>query len=217
MTTGIYEIVNKVNGKTYIGSSVDIEKRWKNHLYQLKRNKHHSKHLQNAYNKHGRENFDFRILEHTAIGNMLVREQFHMDDRKSYSPDLGYNICPSAGNRLGVKASDETKKKISERKKARGDWKGNKNPGYGIHNFGEDSARWGMTHTAESRERISENHHDVSGENNPNARLTMKKAREIRNLFRTKQNTTLELAEMFSISRGQVYMILQNKCWSENV
>jgi len=31
MISGIYKITNKVNGKVYIGQSVDIERRWKEH------------------------------------------------------------------------------------------------------------------------------------------------------------------------------------------
>ena len=38
--SGIYEIINLVNGKSYIGSSVDIRKRKWEHLHALRKNKH---------------------------------------------------------------------------------------------------------------------------------------------------------------------------------
>ena len=32
MTCGIYKIENKINGKVYIGQSIEIERRWQKHL-----------------------------------------------------------------------------------------------------------------------------------------------------------------------------------------
>lgn len=45
---GIYAIHNKINGKFYIGQSVNIQYRWKQHKNALKSNKHENKHLQSA-------------------------------------------------------------------------------------------------------------------------------------------------------------------------
>lgn len=45
---GIYKIENKVNGKVYIGQSIDIKIRWYNHRKELNGNRHHNEHLQNA-------------------------------------------------------------------------------------------------------------------------------------------------------------------------
>ena len=49
---GIYKIENKVNGKVYIGQSVNIKKRWKQHKYELNSNNHVNKHLQASWNKY---------------------------------------------------------------------------------------------------------------------------------------------------------------------
>ena len=46
---GIYKIENKVNGKVYIGQSIDIEKRWKNHISYLNKGIHRNKHLSQSY------------------------------------------------------------------------------------------------------------------------------------------------------------------------
>ena len=43
---GIYKIENKVNGKVYIGQSIDIEKRWKEHISCLNNRTHHNDYLQ---------------------------------------------------------------------------------------------------------------------------------------------------------------------------
>lgn len=60
---GIYKISNKINGKVYIGESLDIEKRWAEHISSLDNNKHHSYKLQSDWARFGKDNFDFVIVE----------------------------------------------------------------------------------------------------------------------------------------------------------
>lgn len=103
---GIYKIKNIITGKFYIGSSLEIKQRWQRHLKDLENNKHHSIILQRAWNKYGKENFIFEILEECSIENLLILEQEYLDN---YLPV--YNICPNAGNSYGRKDSIETKMK----------------------------------------------------------------------------------------------------------
>lgn len=63
MSSGIYKIVNNVNGKVYIGSTKNFDKRKQQHFYTLSQKKHHSPKLQRSYNKHGKESFEFQIVE----------------------------------------------------------------------------------------------------------------------------------------------------------
>ena len=111
--SGIYQIYNKINNKSYIGSSVRLNKRWKRHLTDLKCNVHHSLALQRAHNKYGCDNFEFLILEYCENEQLLEREQYYLDSLK---PE--YNICKIAGNCLGIKQSEETveKRKIANSK-----------------------------------------------------------------------------------------------------
>ena len=60
--TGIYQIVNLIDGKRYIGSSSNLKNRLNEHNRCLNKNCHHSKYLQNAYKKYGTGNFKFEIL-----------------------------------------------------------------------------------------------------------------------------------------------------------
>lgn len=113
--SGIYRIRNLKNHKIYIGSSYDIEKRWYVHKNKLINNKHHSCHLQNAWDKHGEKNFAFEIWEEVQNTDLLlIREQFWMDYFESYSGEKGYNIRPTAGSNLGHKATFITKQKMSK-------------------------------------------------------------------------------------------------------
>lgn len=108
--SGVYKITNKENGHFYIGSSVDIHKRWYKHRWQL--NKHNSNNIvfQKAWEKYGEEAFDFSILLICDRENTAMYEQVYLD---YYKPK--YNIaldalCPNKGKPL----SEEHKRKIGE-------------------------------------------------------------------------------------------------------
>ena len=71
MTGYIYEIVNLVNNKKYIGQTINPINREKQHFTSLQNNKHWNKHLQRSFNKYGEENFDFFIIDSTNNLNEL--------------------------------------------------------------------------------------------------------------------------------------------------
>lgn len=75
MNSGIYKITNSINKKCYIGSSVDLKKRRYEHFSSLSKNKHTNPHLQRSYNKHGKDNFSFEILELCDIRDLKIIEQ----------------------------------------------------------------------------------------------------------------------------------------------
>lgn len=79
---GIYAIVNVVNDNKYIGQAANIGKRWYQHKIQLKSNCHFNQYLQNAYNKYGKANFSFIVLEYceSSLKYLLnEREQYWID------------------------------------------------------------------------------------------------------------------------------------------
>lgn len=95
MTCGIYKIENIENNKSYIGSSKDIEGRWKRHNYELSRDKHHSLKLQRAWNKANNPTmFLFTIIEECEQSQLLTKEQYWIDSYNSYYK--GYNCCKYA-------------------------------------------------------------------------------------------------------------------------
>jgi group I intron endonuclease len=112
--TGIYQIINKINGKRYIGSSKDLTKRKKDHFRLLRKNKHHGILLQYAYNKYGEHNFIFEIILFCEITDLLYYEQKFLD---TYSKSKLYNTCRIAGSTLGIKHSEEANRAKSERQK----------------------------------------------------------------------------------------------------
>lgn len=109
---GIYKIENKINKKVYIGSSKNVEKRWATHLSELRNNKHHSYHLQQAWNKYGQDSFEFSIIEILDNEFLLIeKEQYWIDKYASYNCKLGYNISNCANRpamRKGFNRSEFT-------------------------------------------------------------------------------------------------------------
>jgi group I intron endonuclease len=109
--SGIYKIINMVNGKFYIGSAVNFQRRFYIHKNQLNLQKHRNSKLQRAWNKYGGAAFEFVAVEEVLNREQLIAtEQSWLDLLR---PDLnGYNICKVATSRLGVKASEETKSRM---------------------------------------------------------------------------------------------------------
>jgi group I intron endonuclease len=85
--SGIYCIVNTNNQKKYVGSSKNIYQRLQKHRAYLRKNMHENRKLQNSWNKHGEDNFQYFILEFCFEEQLLEREQFYIDMLKPW-----YNI-----------------------------------------------------------------------------------------------------------------------------
>jgi len=111
----VYSIKNKINNKIYIGSATNLTNRWSRHKSDLIQKHHHSVHLQRAWDKHGEQAFEFSILEEILESqDLIAREQHYIDLYKSYNPELGYNMSPTAGSCLGVIHTEEACKNMSK-------------------------------------------------------------------------------------------------------
>lgn len=122
--TGIYAI-SSPSGKLYIGSAGSLKSRKRTHLWALRKNRHHSKRLQGAWNKYGDENIVFKPLVVCRRCDLLFYEQLFIDALKP-----SYNVRPLAGRTAGAKMpqvaeanrrriwTDEARKKHSEILKA---------------------------------------------------------------------------------------------------
>jgi group I intron endonuclease len=105
---GIYRIRNSITNDIYIGSSINIKDRFSCHKSFLNKNKHHSIILQRAWKKYGPDNFYFETIEECLKENLIIREQYYLDQIKPK-----YNISPCARNCLGIKHSLESNLKKS--------------------------------------------------------------------------------------------------------
>jgi group I intron endonuclease len=112
MTVGIYQILNTATGKSYVGSSVCIARRFSKHKALLRSGKHVNAKLQASWNKHGESVFVFSALEYCDEGMLDAREQAWM--QKLNAVKQGYNINPVAGSNRGYKHTEESKLLISK-------------------------------------------------------------------------------------------------------
>lgn len=192
---GIYAIINRINGKQYIGSTVNINKRLIEHRYGLNANRHFNQHLQRAWNKYGEEAFEFKVLKTCLINELLDIEQDWIDNEENL-----YNICPSAHSTLGRELTEEHKKKISQtnmghpvtdkmRKKFKQNYASNDKIKEYIQSKKGDSEYWesigftwkGKKHSEESKKKMSKSAKGRTSPNkgkpiHPNAKAALLKA-----------------------------------------
>lgn len=194
MNSGIYKIVNTLNGKVYVGSAKDFQKRWKRHFNDLEKQQHSSIKLQRSYNKHGKDVFVCEIIEEIPYekDKILEREQYWIDTLNS--KENGYNIADASfgdyltNHPLREEIITKIKKtihdKISamsvEERKEKWSRSGDKNGMYGRHrteeekrhlseiNKGKPGVFKGKHHSEEAKRKMSESKQGkCTGENNP--------------------------------------------------
>jgi group I intron endonuclease len=107
---GIYKITCLPTSKVYVGSSVDLNKRNRDHWSYLARNKHTNPYLQSAWNKYGESAFVFEIIELIDRQMLLERETFWIDALRASDNEFGFNMEPNATSPVH---SEETRRKIS--------------------------------------------------------------------------------------------------------
>lgn len=115
---GIYQIRCLYTGKCYIGSSEQIGNRWRQHLKALESNTHVNAKLQNAWNKYGKDQFEFTVLLEVTDGtDLLAYEQLYLDGQHPT-----FNIAEKAGkppSAVGRIRSAAWKAQVQQTKKER--------------------------------------------------------------------------------------------------
>ena len=165
-SSGIYCFENNINGKKYIGKSINLRKRIRDHINQLVLGKDECSYLQNAWIKQGEDNFSIYILEECDFEILSDREIFYIEILKSKRPE-GYNLTDGGDGSFGFKHSDETKEHLSKIRK--GKYSGENSPLYGKH-LSEDTKnklsiiRTGSKHSEKTKSLLSflngeENHY----------------------------------------------------------
>jgi|SRR5699024_11081385 len=104
---GVYKITNKINGKMYIGASIDIDRRKSEHFKPFRVNSFKDRlPLYHAIDKHGRENFDLEVLEETTIEELDEREEHYI--KKFNTVENGYNVVSTSHNMHDEEYTKET-------------------------------------------------------------------------------------------------------------
>jgi len=107
--SGVYVWTNKVNGKSYVGSSTNLTIRFNCYFNKSRLGLGSGKHMliNKALLKHGHSNFRLEILEYCDKDKAIIREQYYLD---KLNPE--YNILKIAGSCFGHKHSEESKAKM---------------------------------------------------------------------------------------------------------
>ncbi len=191
---------NSMNSCLYIGSSTNIKKRiFEAHIPQLDGQYHCNEKIQNAWNKYGKDNFVFFILEQCEETNLLKREQSWIDYYKdNFGEKILYNISDEAGRPL---LSEEDRYKISLSRK--GMWDGEKNPMYKSERNGERNPFFNKTHSEKTKRIISEKAKDRFRQNGipwkgkKHSEETKQKLREAHLGMKHTEQTKIKLSKFF--------------------
>ena len=183
--SGVYLIKNIVNGKVYVGSAKRLIERVSLHKHLLKNDKHHSIHLQRAWNRYGENVFIFGVLEIIKDNqDLIVVEQKYIDEYQSFNDVFGYNICPKAKNNLGSKHT----KGIDEKRKRM---------------LGNGNNFYNKKHTEDAKYRI--------GLNNHQRKLSDDDVNNIRIEYKTTDIKQSVLAKKYNIHPSHISDIINNK------
>lgn len=90
--TGIYKITNKITNKAYIGQSIQIEERFKEHKNPINWQREKGKKLYQDFIKFGLNNFVFEVLEECEVYLLNEKEQYWISYYNTYPNQ--YNMTP---------------------------------------------------------------------------------------------------------------------------
>ena len=128
----IYKLTNKLNGKVYIGQTVDYYRRMNEYKNRKASKSKSSKYkIMEAIEKDGFENFESSIVKECKRNDLTYFEMFYIKKYDSYKDEFGYNsfhlnnnlsqtLSKSTKNKMsnshkGLKESSETKRKKSNK------------------------------------------------------------------------------------------------------
>lgn len=157
MTIGVYIITCETNGRYYIGSSTDVDKRIARHLWSLRKGTHHNVYMQRVFDKYGEDSFQFQILKEKTLDDCRALEDalldYHVD--QSLCMNIGRTAC--GGDNL---TNNPNRQRILKRiKRATVRWMSSMTPEERKEKFGktgEANGMYGRTHSKQARKKISE-------------------------------------------------------------
>lgn len=89
--TGIYAVRGAWNDFHLVGQTMQgMLKRYKQHNWKLRRNRHENPALQNSYNRHGSDCFEFLVLESAPISTLNEREIYWIKKLNSMRGQKGW-------------------------------------------------------------------------------------------------------------------------------
>lgn len=210
----IYMVFNLKNGKIYIGQTRNEKQRWQRHLSHTK-NPHSKNYLiHKAINKYGEANFELRVIQQLeskldASNAEMYWISFYKTNVARFGNQFGYNLTDGGESVIGMRHSDDSKRKMSESHKGIKHSIESKrkisSSNIGKH-FGATTFEWQAKINASLKgKKAGEKHHNV--------KLTEKNVLEIFKLLKEKRSHA-KIATQFNVSRATISFIASGKRWS---
>lgn len=113
---GIYKIVNQLNNKVYIGQSINIEQRFKHHIWEAFNEKHvqYNYFISRAIRKYGIDNFKLEIIEECEEEKLNEKEIYWINFYKSNNSKYGYNMTQGGDGGPRLKGERNPKARLKE-------------------------------------------------------------------------------------------------------
>lgn len=201
----VYKITNTLNGKVYIGQTVDYRKRKVGHFSYLRRNAHRNCYLQKSFNKYGESSFKMEIIKECAVDELDKLEIYYMRKYNSIDKTLGYNMV--IGGNTNKSFPDYIRQKMSRSQKGR----------IISEEHRKRIGKWhkGKTISPKDIEKANKTKKDNQiqwGETNPNAVLTND---DVEKLIKDMLNglTVEDVMKKYKCSRQTVYGITRNRTY----
>ncbi len=225
----VYRILCKTNSKFYIGSTIDFNKRSKEHFRHLRNGYHSNSYLQRAYDKYGFGSFEITILEVVERNDLLIKtEQLWIDKTRCYIRNIGFNLSPTAYATTGYKYTEEQRnncgawKRPESMKRKLSEYRtGRKHKQETIDKYKESRSAagnpmYGKNHSKESRKKISEARIKRGvgrGVNQNKAKLNDSAVKIIKNRLEYGDSVAL-IANDYGVHNTTIYRIRRNDIWT---
>jgi group I intron endonuclease len=202
--SGVYCLINKINGHFYVGSSVNLASRMRNYLNNtfLKSKQNANMPIIKALLKYDQSNFILLILEYVEFYNLTNRETYFITSLIPY-----YNVLKQGYSSLGYKHTEETKELLSQLAKNR--VHSDKTKGLiGKALTGENNPFYNKSHSMESKVRMIEakSAYPVYVYNSFKKLLVIfPSAKTLANLIKSNHSTIVDLIKEQTLFRGEWY------------
>jgi len=202
--TGVYCLVNLINGNIYIGSSANLSGRMRNYLNNtfLKSKQNNNMPIVKALLKYGQDNFAVLIVEYVDIENLSKRETYYITHLLPY-----YNVLKEGYSSVGYKHTDAVKQMLSELAKNRTHSEKTKAL-ISRALVGENNPFYNKNHSVESKLRIieSKSAYPVYVYNSYKKLLVIfPSVRSLANLIKSNHSTVVNNIKNGTLFRGEWY------------